>query len=99
MVIQKYTQNLYASEVYREFERQAVRAGKFDPTPEEIVKAGAFKIAQAESINQPIDVTPSNDLVNDVVRLAYAMRRKGFVNYAEELETKLVLYKQAESAL
>lgn len=97
MVVQKYTKNLYSSEVYRELERQAVRKGHFEPTPEEIVKAAATKISQQQTINKPIDASPSEDLIQDIARLAYAMRRKGFVSQAEDLEDKLMAYKVAET--
>lgn len=97
MVVQKYTNNLYSSEVYRELERQAVRKGHFEPTPEEIVRAAATKVSQHQSINKSIDVSPSDDLVQDIARLAYAMRRKGFVSQAEDLEEKLIVYKIAET--
>lgn len=99
MVIQKYTENIYASEVYRELERQAVRKGEFNPTPGQQVKLAALEVTQKRQINQPINVSPTADLTQDVARLAFAMRRKGFVSQAEELEQKLVIYKQAECAL
>lgn len=97
--IAKYTTNLYASEVYRELERHAVRKGHFDPTPEEQVKLAAQEVKQHEQINQPVSAEPSHDLVQDVARLAFAMRRKGFVSQAADLEEKLVIFKQAESSL
>lgn len=97
MVVQKYTNNLYSSEVYRELERQAVRKGHFDPTPEEIVAAAAEKVSQHQKINKVIDTTPSGDLIHDITRLAYAIRRKGFVSLAEDLEQKLMAYKVAET--
>lgn len=97
--IAKYTKNLYASEVYRELERQAVRKGHFDLTPEEQVKLAAQEVNQHAKINTPISAEPSSDLVQDVARLAFAMRRKGFIVQAEELEDRLVIFKQAESAL
>lgn len=99
MVIQKYTNNLYASEVYRELERQAVRNGHFKPSEEQQIKVAAQRVEQQAEINKPIDVTPSNDLVQDVARLAYAMRRKGYVVQADDLEQKLVMFKKAESDL
>ncbi len=99
MKIAKYTKNLYASEVYRELERHAVRKGHFDLTPEEQVKLAAQEVNQHTSINTPISAEPTNDLVQDVARLAFAMRRKGLVVQAENLEHKLVIFKQAESLL
>lgn len=99
MVIQKYTDNLYASEVYRELERTAVRKGHFKPTEEQQIKIASQQVQQKEAINKPIDATPSDDLVQDVARLAYAMRRKGYVAQADDLEQKLVIFKKAENSL
>jgi hypothetical protein len=99
MVFAKYTENLYESEVYRELERQAVRKGHFNPSPAEQVKIAAAQINKTRSANQPVDAIPSDDLIQDIARLAFAMRRKGYVDHAEDLEKKLILYKQAESAL
>jgi hypothetical protein len=95
MTLSKYTDNLYQSEVYRELERQAVKKGFFKPNDTEIVRLAAQEINMVEKINQPMDSSPSEDLVQDVVRLAFAMRRKGFIAQAEDIEQKLVIYKQA----
>lgn len=99
MMLSKYTDNLYQSEVYRELERHAVKKGFFKPTDAELVKLAAQEVAITQKINQPVDTSPSDDLIQDVARLAYAMRRKGFVTQAEDLEQKLVMYKTAENAL
>lgn len=98
-MIAKYTNNLYASEVYRELERQAVKKGHFDLTPEEQVKLAAQEVNQYQKINAPVSTEITQDLTQDVACLAFAMRRKGFVSQAEELEDKLVIFKQAECAL
>lgn len=98
-MIAKYTNNLYSSEVYRELERQAVRKGHFKPSEEQVVKTAAAQVQQQEAINKPVDTTPSDDLAQDVARLAFAMRRKGYVRQAEDLEEKLVLFKKAEREL
>jgi hypothetical protein len=98
MTLSKYTDNLYQSEVYRELERQAVKNGFFKPTDAELVKLAAQEIQQTQSINREVDATPSNDLIVDVARLAYAMRRKGLITQAEDIEQKLVMFKQAENA-
>jgi hypothetical protein len=99
MTLSKYTNNLYQSEVYRELERQAVKKGFFKPTDAELVKLAAQEVALTQQINKSVDTTPSDDLMQDVARLAFAMRRKGFVTQAEELEQKLVMYKKAENEL
>lgn len=98
MTLSKYTDNLYQSEVYRELERQAVKKGFFKPTDAELVKLAAQEVQQTQSINQEVDTSASDDLIVDVARLAYAMRRKGLVTQAEDLEQKLVMFKQAENA-
>ena len=99
MVIAKYTDNLYASEVYRELERHAVRKGHFEPTDEQRVKLAAQQVNQTLEENKPISAEQTNDLVQDIARLAFAMRRKGYDNHADELEQKLLMYKRAESSL
>lgn len=93
MTISKYTDNLYQSEVYRELERQAVKKGFFKPTEPELVKMAAQEVQQVD------DSSSSNDLIQDIARLAFAMRRKGFVAQAEDIEQKLVIFKRAENAL
>lgn len=99
MTLSKYTDNLYQSEVYRELERQAVKKGFFKPTETELVKLAAQEVERTQQINQEVDASPSDDLVQDVARLAYAMRRKGFVTQAEDIEQKLFLFKTAENSL
>ncbi|MFA5759156.1 MAG: hypothetical protein WC942_07370 [Clostridia bacterium] len=99
MKISKYTNNLYASEVYRELERHAVRKGHFEPSPEELITFAAEEISVEKKVNAPIDINPSDSLTQDIARLAYAMRRKGFIVQADELEDNLVIFKQAESEL
>ena len=96
MVISKYTQNLYASEVYRELERQAVKKGFFNPSEEYIVKNAADMAIVQAKVNAKVSAEPTEDLIQDVASLAYALRRKGFVSYAEDIENKLVMYKRAE---
>jgi hypothetical protein len=98
MTLSKYTDNLYQSEVYRELERQAVKKGFFKPTDSELIKLAAQEVEQTRIINQEVDASPSEDLIVDVARLAYAMRRKGLIVQAEDLEKKLVMFKQAENA-
>jgi len=99
MTLSKYTDNLYQSEVYRELERQAVKKGFFKPTENELVKLAAQEVEITNKVNRQVDTSPSDDLIQDVARLAYAMRRKGFITQAEDLEQKLVIYKTAENAL
>src|SRR5208283_4992309 len=99
MVIQKYTDNLYSSEVYRELERQAVKKGFFKPSDEVIVKSAADMATVEAKVNAKVSTEPTDDLIQDVARLAYALRRKGFVSYAEDIENNLVMYKRAERDL
>lgn len=100
MKIAKYTTNLYASEVYRELERQASKKGFFKPTEAEAIKVVANDIIQTSDINEPVElISSSGDFVQDVALLVYAMRRKGLINQASEIEDNLLMYKKAESSL
>jgi hypothetical protein len=98
-ITKKSFSNLYESEVYRELERQAVRKGFFELTPTQSVKLAHQQITIDKNINKKPDCTPSNDLVLDIARLAYAMKRKGFDKVAEDIENNLIIYKRAESAM
>ena len=95
----KRSTNLYKSEVYRELERRAVKKGFFEPTDEEKINIAAQKVESARKINAPVDTSITNDLTLDIAKLALAMRRKGFIALAEDVEQKLMLYKVAESGL
>ena len=97
MKFQKYTNNLHSSELYREFERQAVKKGFFDQSEEQRVKVAAAEVA-LEHVND-ISTNVSEDLTQDVMRLATAMRKKGFEKQASDIEETLVTYKKASSAL
>jgi hypothetical protein len=85
--IKRHDESIFASEVYRELERQAVRKGHFKPTEEDQVKLAAQEIKTPKM---------TGDLVGDIGVLALELRTKGYVKQAEDLEQKLVLYKQAE---
>lgn len=91
--------NLYASEVYRELERQAVKKGHFEPTPTDVVKLAAKEIAINKKVNHEIDPTPTRDLSRDLSVLVATLRRKGFGKQADDLEDKFVTYKKAETDL
>lgn len=97
--ITKPTNNLYASEVYRELERRAVKKGFFKQTESETIKLAAQQISQNKTINEEIDTVSTSDFVQDVSKLAYAIRRKGFVTLADDLEKNLMMYKTAECEL
>jgi len=73
------------SEVMRELEKQELK--KDDPT--KIVKCAS----------QTVEYSPSNDLFQDIVSLARGLRTNGYVKEAESLETKLFIYKTAETHL
>jgi hypothetical protein len=95
MTISKYSKNLYSSEVYRELERQAVRNGFFNPSEEDIVKNASKIMIKTASDNS--EIFQSEDLIQDIVLLTTSLRRKGLDKYADNIEDKLLIYKQAES--
>jgi hypothetical protein len=99
MPISKFTTNLYASEVYRELERNAVRKGFFNPSDDQRVKLASGQVEIEKKVNTTVDTSVSGDLTQDVAKLAYALRRKGFISQAEEIETNLIEYKIAEKEL
>jgi hypothetical protein len=83
----------YQSEVLRELERQAVRKGFFDLTPEEKVKLAAQAVQGQHSLE------PTGDLLRDLTILAQGLRQKGYDKQADDLERKLLLFKSAEATL
>ena len=83
----------YESAVMRELERQAVKRGHFEPRPEEIVKSASHHVQPKQSFK------PTPNLFNDIMLLASGLRAKGLVTQADELESKAVAYKTAETHL
>lgn len=83
----------HESEVMRELERQAVREGHFDLTPEEHVKLAVEEVKQTPSAQ------PTGDLFADICALAAGLERKGYKKQAAELMEKLGLFKEAETHL
>lgn len=81
----------YDSSVMRELERQAVKKNTPSPKLENIVKEA--KVV-ASKINFYL---PTDDLFADLVRLAEGLRQNGFIENAEVLESKILVYKQASS--
>ena len=99
-MVTKYTNNLYASEVYRSLERQEAKKGFFDPTDEDIIKSAAAKVgSQIKKTASAESVEATGDLDLDIVTLASAMRAKGLDKQADDIESCLVMYKQARSNL
>jgi hypothetical protein len=88
--IAKKSGSVLESEVYREMERQAVRKGFFKPSDERMVKMASQQVGIKK------EAKASGDLMVDVAVLAENLRERGFMKRAEELEKKLVLFKQAE---
>lgn len=76
------------SPVMRELERLSISKGEFKP--EVVVKEVAMK---------KVSFVPTNDLDNDILKLAEGLRSKGFEKDAEALEAKFVLYKEAGTHL
>jgi hypothetical protein len=86
--------NLYTSEVYRELERKAVKKGFFEPTAKQVVEHAIQKKASPKE-----DLEATGDVTQDIGKLVEACRRKGYIKFADDIESKFVLYKQAESQL
>lgn len=87
--------NLYASEVYRELERQAIRKGFFTPTDSDIVKNAAVNVKNTNLENTVLN--ESGNLLQDIAILTSELRKKGLDTYAENIEQNLLIYKQAET--
>ena len=101
MKIIKFIEDLDSSEVYREFERQAFRKGfpETKTTEQDLVKTAALKLSQENEANQKADLTPSDSLNQDIARLIIAMKLKGLVSQADDIEQNFVMFKQAENNL
>src|SRR3972149_1649548 len=85
--------NFYDSPVMLQMERDAISKGLFKTAAsevEDIVKKASFKKESYE---------PSEDLFNDIVKLADGLRKRGFAEDAENLENRLLEYKVAETHL
>lgn len=82
----------YDSLVMRELERQAV---KNNSAPTSKLKS----IIKSAKISNSKDkfYLPTGDLFADLVRLSEGLRQNGFVETAENLESKILAYKQASS--
>ncbi len=77
------------SAVMRSLEKLAINKGMIKP--EEIKKQAASKLK--------LDLTPSSDLSENIMKLCSGLRAGGFNKQAEEIETKFVNLKKAEVAL
>jgi hypothetical protein len=86
--------SFHQSEVMRSLERQAVKAGHFEPSPEDIVKSAAVRV------NVPVpSYKPSSNLYNDLMKLASGLRARGFESHANDIEQNVMLLKTAETHL
>lgn len=85
--------SFHESEVMRELERQAVKRGHFDPTSEEILASAIYKM------NAVKKVAATDNVMADLLTLASVLRERGYESQALELESKLGLYKTAETHL
>jgi hypothetical protein len=81
--------NLYASEVYRELERQAIRKGFFTPTDSDIVKNAAVNVKNTNLENTVLN--ESGNLLQDIAILTSELRKKGLDTYAENIEQNLLI--------
>lgn len=77
------------SAVIRSLEKLAIKNGTVKP--EELKKTAATKA--------PLDLTPSADLSENIMKLCSGLRAGGFTKQALEIETKFVNLKQAEVAM
>ncbi len=91
MVIAKHDDDFLGSEVMVELQRKAAEKGHFDLTPEETVLAAAARVEPS--------LAPSDNLQEDIIRLANGLRKKGFEKEASEIEKNFILLKTAESGL
>jgi len=55
------------------------------------------KIASGPKKSSKIDLTPTNNLTENLLKLCSGLRNSGMEKYAEELETTFMMYKQAST--
>ena len=85
--------SFHESEVMRSLERIAVKQGHFDPTSEELLTSAVYKMKAAKQVQ------PTDNVMSDLLTLASLLRERGYEKQASELESKLGLYKTAETHL
>lgn len=78
--------DFFDSPVMRELARQALKKGTIEPDMQEIIKNASFK---------KDSYAPTGDVFRDMVLLATGLRDKGYVEEAESLENKILVYKKA----
>lgn len=81
----------HESEVMRELERRAVKKGHFDLTPEEAVEAAAARVEK-----KAVSMEPTDDLKQDILKLASALRKQGYEQEASDIEKNFLFFKTAE---
>jgi hypothetical protein len=91
-MIIKHKSSFRRSEVMRELEKMAIREGRFEPTPEQLVKTAAEKQTSPK-------IEPTGELDPDIGVLVSSLRRKGYNKLAEDIADKFVIFKQAQNAL
>ena len=69
----------------RSFEKLAQEKGLIKADP-------VIKMAK-----KSVDLTPSDSLLNNIIRLSSGLRAQGFITYAEELEKKCLMFKEANT--
>ena len=75
-----------SSETMRSLERLALEKG--------LVKLAPMK---KEAAAKPLDLVPTNDLMQNVIKLCSGLMANGFVKEAKELESNFLAYKQAQT--
>ncbi len=87
--------NFSDSPVMRELEKIARAKGEFNSSSVESV----VKKVAASKPKKKVSYEPSEDLMQDILKLADGLRAKGFEKQADSLETKFLDYKKAETHL
>lgn len=81
--------NFSDSEVFRSFEKLANDKGMIVHDP----------LAHIEQLPAKSDLSLSDNLAENVLKLSAGLRAKGFSKYADELESRFLVYKEAKTHL
>lgn len=77
------------SPVMREFAKTAQAKG--------LIKEDPLKKLASKTVEKKIDLKPTSNLTDNVLKLCAGLRSEGMVSYATELETNLLSYKRAQT--
>ncbi len=75
------------SEVMRSLEKVAYEKGLIKPEP----------LQKQASLSKTADITPTSDLMQNIIKLCIALRAEGLVKEAAEVETNFFNYKKAQT--